>query len=243
MLSEVESETFSDWLAYRGRLPLRFIGLVILFVTQARLVWETLTPQELAALRQAVRPEPQVEMAISGSDTVVGSWYNWLASHLFPGVLLVEAKINKRNLTLVVDTGVDVAEPLLLYAKAARVTGIRLVSEAPPVAVPEHDRQFPAYHGVADQLELGKLIMHRVPVRVVAAHHRLKSLGLTLFRVVSVLLSAGTFTNDLLNSDGTRSNGRDLLSCSREQSVSTRANRATSTSWRAYSMVKGLTKS
>ena len=170
------------WFVVVGFLT-ALVGLVILLITQAQLVWEELTPQELEALRRVVRPEPEAEMVFNGFDVVVSSRWSWLASRLFPGVLLVDARVNEWDLALVMDSGIDIEEPLLLYAEAARATNVRIVSEAPSMDVPERDRQFPAYRGVADRLELGKLVLRQVPVRVVAARHRVRSLGLPLFQV------------------------------------------------------------
>ncbi len=164
-------------------LLLTLIGFSVLLLMQVRLVWEELTPQELEALQQTVRPEPEMKMTLSGSGGILSSPWSWIASRLFPGVLLVDAKINGRDVTLVVDTGITVEEFLLLYADTARTVGIRLTTAAPSVAVPGQDRQFPAFRGIVDRLELGELVVQLAPVRVVAARQRLKALGLTLFQV------------------------------------------------------------
>lgn len=152
------------WLVASG-LVLALIGLVVLVFTQARLVWEPLTPHELEALRQAVRSEPQPEMSFHGAEGVLDSRWNWISSKLFPGVLL--------------------EEPLLLYAHRAR--GVQLLAEAPPMQPPERGLRFPSFRGVADRLEVGGLVLERVPTRVVAARHRLKALGVPLFQVEGFL--------------------------------------------------------
>ncbi len=164
-------------------LLLALVGFLILLVTQARLVWEELTPQELEALRQAVRSAPEAEMVFHGTEGVLSSRWNWLASRLFPGVLLIDVKINDQDVTLVVDSGVLAEEFLLLYADRARAVDARLIAEAPPIHPPERGRQFPSFRGVVNRLELGELVVERALVRVVAARHRLKALGLSLFQV------------------------------------------------------------
>ena len=159
------------------------VGLLFLLITQARLLWEPLAPQELEALRQAVRPEPQTEMTLLGSEGILRSRWNWLAAQLFAGVLLADAKLNGRNVTLIVDSGVIIEEPILLYARAARKVGVRLTAELPTAKLSERGPEFSRFRGVADRLELGGLSVNSVPVRVVAGHYRLKSLGLPLYHV------------------------------------------------------------
>ncbi|MCS6936091.1 MAG: hypothetical protein RMJ96_03055 [Candidatus Bipolaricaulota bacterium] len=155
----------------------------MLFFTQARLVWEPLSPQELEALRRAVRPEPQQEMAFHGSEGVLSSRWSWIASKLFPGVLLADVKINERDVTLAIDSGVTTEEPILLYASTVRAVDLRLTSMSDPIPFPRPGFEFNTYifQGVAESLEVGGLVLSHVPVRVVAAHHRLKALGLPLF--------------------------------------------------------------
>ncbi|MEM2126309.1 MAG: hypothetical protein QXQ53_07940 [Candidatus Methanosuratincola sp.] len=168
------------WLVLIG-LTIVFAGFFVLLLTQAQLVWEPLTPQELEALRQSVHPQPHQELVFHGSEGALSSRWNWISSRLFPGVLLADAKINERSLTLAVDTGVLTDEPILLYAPTAQAVGLRLTAESSPLSPPEPGLTFPTFQGVADKLELGGLVAYHVPVRVVAAHHRLKSLGLSLF--------------------------------------------------------------
>ena len=163
------------------------IGFFVLLFTKAQLVWELLAPAELEALRQVVHPEPQPEMIFHGSEGVLSSKWSWISSRLFPGVLLADAKINEQNVTLVVDSGVLTDEPLLLYAPTARATGTQLIAEASPMQPPERGVWFPSFRGIVGRLELGGLMLEQVPVRVVAARHRLKSLGIPLFQVQGFL--------------------------------------------------------
>jgi len=158
-------------------------GLLFLLITQAQLLWEPLAPQELEALRQAVRPEPATEMTLLGSEGIISSRWNWLASRLFAGVLLADVKLNGRPVSLVVDSGVTVEEAIVLYASVARTIGIRLTAEASGMRFPERGLVLPSFRGVVDHLELGELSAQSVPVQVVAGHQRLKSLGLTLYHV------------------------------------------------------------
>ena len=156
-------------------------GLLVLLITQARLLWEPLAPQELEALRQAVRPEPATEMTLLGSEGIISSRWNWLASRLFAGVLLADVKLNGRPVSLVVDSGVTIEEPISLYASTARRVGVRLTAEDPTVT--ERGLEVPNFRGVVDRLELGELRAQSVPVRVLAVYQRLKALGLSLYQV------------------------------------------------------------
>ncbi len=158
-------------------------SLLFLLITQARLLWEPLAPHELETLRQAVRPESKTEMTLAGSEGIITSKWNWLAARLFAGVLLADVKLNGRPVALVVDSGVTMEEAIVLYASVARKIGIRLTAEAPPVKLPEPGLELPSFHGVVDRLELGELRAQSIPVRIVAGHQRLKSLGLTLYQV------------------------------------------------------------
>ncbi|MDW8031790.1 MAG: hypothetical protein RMJ29_08290 [Candidatus Bipolaricaulota bacterium] len=69
----------------------------------------------------------------------------------------------------------------MLYALTAQALGLRLTAEGFSLSPPEPGLQFPTFQGVAEKLEVGGLVLSHVPVRVVAAHHRLKALGLPLF--------------------------------------------------------------
>lgn len=165
-------------------LFLALIGFLILLITQARLVAEPLTPQELEALRQAVRPHPQQGMILRGSEGVLSSKWNWISSRLFPGVLLADVKINDRDVTLVVDTGVTAEELLTLYVDTARAVGVQLTAEAALIHLPdEPHHQFPSFRGLVSRLKLGDLVVEHASARVVAARYRLKSLGVPLFQV------------------------------------------------------------
>lgn len=105
-----------------------------------------------------------------------------MATKLLPGTFLLNAKIDSRKASLVVDTG---AATTVLSPRQAVVAQVLLTGPGPTI---QHwGREIPTYLGRVRELDLAGLVAHDVPVIILGKQPILKLLGLPIWHLDGLL--------------------------------------------------------
>jgi len=108
-------------------------------------------------------------------------WTQW-AMRLFPGHFMVDAKVDSRKVTLLVDTG---AALTVLSPKVATAAHASLMAVGPEIT--HWQQKIPTYLGYVQELEISGLKAYHVPVLILGKQPVLKLLGLPVYRVDGLL--------------------------------------------------------
>jgi predicted aspartyl protease len=119
--------------------------------------------------------EGEIELRGALEVTTSARWYQ-LSRRFFPGILLVDAKVNGRKVSLVLDTGSNIT---VLAPQVAVEAGIVLSDKRGKSLM--WGREVPIYLGYAQELKLGNLAAHNVPVVVCGSIPTFKLLGIPMY--------------------------------------------------------------
>ncbi len=171
----------------RGLVKLLIIALVAVITLIGLFIW---FGGKLVALEYEDFPQRELEklwvprgeaprLSFSGHLQVeASSPWTWWAMKLFPGHLMVDAKVDSCKVTLLVDTGAGLT---VLSPQAAVAAQASLIKEGPEII--HWNQRIPTQLGWVPKIEIAGLVAYNVPVLVLRKQPTLKLLGISVYQV------------------------------------------------------------
>ena len=177
------------WIAVGVMLLLLILGVLLtrsggrfISIEFAHFPEERLKPLMVLSVK-----EDEIELGGAIEVTTNARWY-WLSKRLFPGIFWIEAKVNGRKVSLVLDTGtsITILDPQL--AVNARITLIsRKEKEEVHGITREKELTIPAYLGRLQKLEIDGLVARNLSVKVLGIQPTVKLLGIPIYQGYNLL--------------------------------------------------------